>query len=95
MNAIAATLSALVGIALGLFFYGGLWFTVRRLMTTEHPVLLALGSFWIRVLAVLAAFVLLTRTGFECVAIAMAGFIFGRLAVSRFVPARRPVAKCT
>jgi len=95
VSGFAITLSVLIGVALGLFFYGGLWFTVRRLATSPHPVLLTLGSFWIRTLVVLAAFVFLTRAGLEHVAFAMASFILGRLAVSRFIPARRPVTKCT
>lgn len=95
MSPIAIISSIMAGIALGLFFYGGLWFTVRRLPTTDHPVLLTLGSFWIRLVVVLAAFVFLTHAGLPYVALAMASFIMGRLAVSRFIPARRPVAKCT
>lgn len=95
MSPIAIVSSIMAGIALGLFFYGGLWFTVRRLATTPHPVLLTLGSFWIRLVVVLAAFVFLTRAGLPYVALAMASFILGRLAVSRFIPARRPAAKCT
>jgi len=95
VSPIAVISSVLTGIALGLFFYGGLWFTVRRLATTPHPVLLTLGGFWIRLLVVLSAFVFLARAGLPCVALAMASFIFGRVAVSRFIPARRPVAKCT
>lgn len=95
MSPIAIVSSVMAGIALGLFFYGGLWFTVRRLATTPHPVLLTLGSFWIRLVVVLAAFVFLTRAGLPYVALAMASFILGRLAVSRFIPARRPAAKCT
>ena len=95
MSPIVVISSIAAGIALGLFFYGGLWFTVRRLATTPHPMLLTLGSFWIRLVVVLAAFVFLTRAGVEYVALAMASFILGRLAVSRLIPARRPVAKCT
>ncbi len=34
MSPIAIISSIMAGIALGLFFYGGLWFTVRRLPTT-------------------------------------------------------------
>jgi len=94
VSGIFAILSVLTGVALGLFFYGGLWFTVLRLATTEHPVLLTLGSFWIRLSVVLAAFVLLTRAGLPYVGFAMASFLLGRVAVSRFIPARRPVAKC-
>ena len=95
MSGVVAILSVLIGAGLGLVFYGGLWYTVLRLATTEHPVLLTLGSFWIRLAVVLSAFVVLTREGVEYAVMAMAGFILGRLAVSKFVPARRPVAKCT
>lgn len=95
MSGVVAILSVLIGAGLGLVFYGGLWYTVLRLATTEHPVLLTLGSFWIRLAVVLTAFVVLTREGVEYAVMAMAGFILGRLAVSKFVPARRPVAKCT
>jgi len=95
VSGVVAILSVLIGAGLGLVFYGGLWYTVLRLATTEHPVLLTLGSFWIRLAVVLTAFVVLTREGVEYAVMAMAGFILGRLAVSKFVPARRPVAKCT
>ena len=37
--------SVLAGIGIGVFFYAGLWFTVRRLITTRHPVLLTVASF--------------------------------------------------
>ena len=95
MSIIAAVLSIAIGALLGLLFYGGLWLTVRRLATTDHPVLLTLGSFWIRLLVVLTAFVWLARSGLANGVIAMASFILGRLAVSRVLPARRPAAKCT
>lgn len=36
------------GIALGLFFYGGLWWTVRRLPTSKQPALLTMASFIVR-----------------------------------------------
>ena len=35
----------MAGIAIGVFFYGGLWITVRQLFTARHPVLLTLGKF--------------------------------------------------
>lgn len=93
MSAARAVLSLLAGLTLGVCFYGGLWFTVQRLATSTHPVLLTVASFWLRLLAVLAVFVLLAKQGLASVAIAMAGFILGRLAVSRFVPDRR--TRCT
>ena len=87
--------SLLGGVGLGVFFYGGLWLTVRRLPATAHPILLTLSSFWIRTLIVVTAFVFLVRMGLEYALIAMVSFILGRLAVSLFLPARRPLARCT
>jgi F1F0 ATPase subunit 2 len=37
-------LSLLIGAGLGLFYFGGLWLTVRRLPFTRHPILLTLTS---------------------------------------------------
>ena len=37
------------GILLGVFFYGGLWLTVRNLATTRHPFALTLGSLVLRI----------------------------------------------
>lgn len=34
-----------VGVGTGIYFFVGLWWTVRRLPTTDHPALLMLGSF--------------------------------------------------
>jgi F1F0 ATPase subunit 2 len=34
----------IAGIGIGLFYFGGLWVTVKRLPTTRHPALLTLGS---------------------------------------------------
>ena len=81
-------LDLLAGVALGVCFYGGLWFTVQRLATSAHPVLLTVGSFWLRLVVVLAAFVLLARQGLASVVISMSGFVLARLAVSRLVPDR-------
>ena len=41
-------LSLLAGMALGLLFFGGLWWTVRRLTTARHPGLLLSASLLLR-----------------------------------------------
>jgi F1F0 ATPase subunit 2 len=75
--------SALAGIAIGVFFYGGLWFTVRHLVTTRHPVWLTLASFWGRTAVTLAAFLLVVNGRWENALAALAGFGLGRLLVSQ------------
>jgi F1F0 ATPase subunit 2 len=51
-------LALLAGVALGLFYFGGLWLTVQRVTTSQRPELLALGSFVLRMAVTLAGFLL-------------------------------------
>ena len=68
----------MAGIALGVFFYGGLWLTVRRLLMTRHPVLLTLGSFCVRTRDRAGRFsVCHERPLAECGWPALAGFSWG------------------
>jgi F1F0 ATPase subunit 2 len=78
-------LAAPLGLILGLYFYGGLWFTVRHLATTTHPVLLTLGSFWMRLLPVLGGFLFVTHGRWQNALLCLTGFLAGRVAVSRWV----------
>ena len=95
MSAVSIILSLLAGVALGGFFYGGLWFTVQRLPLSQHPALLALASFCIRSLIVLGGLVLVMKQRWQYGLIALVGFTSGRLMISKLLPERRPAAKCT
>ena len=44
---------AVVGAALGVVFFGGLWLTLKRLSVTRHPYLLTLSSAIMRLAIVL------------------------------------------
>ncbi len=54
-------LAAAVGAALGAWFFGGLLWTVRRVATAQHPVLLLLASFVVRIAVVAGGMVWLAR----------------------------------
>lgn len=95
MTSVSILVGLLAGSALGIFFYGGLWLTVKRLPGANYPALLALGSFWMRSLVTVAGFLLLMRASWECAGSALVGFPLGRLVISRFLPERRPAPKCT
>lgn len=75
-------LAAAGGVALGIFFFGGLWMTVRALTTTAHPVLVSVASFWVRTLAVLGGFLLIMDGRWTNAVGAVAGFAIGRVVVS-------------
>ncbi len=67
------------GILLGIFFYGGLWLTVRHLSTTRHPFALSLGGLLLRMTVALAGFLLVLDGRWQNAAATLAGFTAGRL----------------
>lgn len=89
MNAAAIVLRLIAGIVLGLFFYGGLWLTVRHVSHAQHLAWHTLASFWLRSAVVVAGFLLLVDRRWEYVVLCFAGFIAARLAVSKLLPGRR------
>lgn len=91
---LAAVLTIASGIALGLAFYGGLWLTVRRLPAARHPALLALASFWMRTISVIAVVLLIVPRGWPACAELLCGFVLGRILVSVLVRQGRPLVKC-
>jgi len=70
------------GILLGVFFYGGLWLTVRNLATTRHPFALTLGSLLLRMTVTLAGFFLLIDGHWQYAAASLLGFTTVRLLLS-------------
>ncbi len=94
MSALSILSRLLAGAALGIFFYAGLWVTVRALLTTRHPTLLTLGSFWIRTLVVLASFLFLMKGSWQYALICLAGFIMGRVGVSKSLRMRTARTTC-
>lgn len=81
---IALVLAWAAGSALGLFYFGGLWLTVRRLPAHRYSVPLFLGSFAARTAVVLAGFYWVMGDRWERALACLAGFIMVRqLLVSR------------
>ena len=76
-----------IGFSLGLFYFSFLWFTVQRLMSSPHPVLLMVGSGLARLSVVLLVFYLLVGSHWERLLIALAGFLIARtLLIARWHP---------
>lgn len=63
------------GALLGLFFYGGLWWTVQRLPASKRPALLTVGSFGVRTAVALSGFYVLMDGRLLRLAAAMVGFL--------------------
>jgi F1F0 ATPase subunit 2 len=86
---LGALAAVLLGIALGAGYFGGLWWTLSRLSRWRRPGVVLLLSFAARGAVVVAAFVLLARTGPAALALAFAGFLVARVVlVAWWRPAR-------
>ena len=84
-------LALAAGLGLGLFYFGGLWLTVRRLPRSRHPVPLLLASFAARTAVAVAGFFFVTGDRWERGLVCLGGFVAGRFALtSRLRPGRVP-----
>ncbi len=66
------------GLVLGVFFYGGLWMTVRHVATTRHPFAVMLGSLLGRTAVTLAGFVVLIGAHWQNAVWGLIGFTGAR-----------------
>ena len=82
-------LAGLAGAALGAIFFGGLWWTVRKGVSSPRPALWFFGSLLARMSIVLAGFYFVGSGHWERLVAALLGFIVARLIVVRLT--RTPV----
>ncbi len=71
------------GVFLGAIFFCGLWWTVRRGLTSKRPVLLFLGSLLLRTSIILTGFYMVSNGHWERLLVCLLGFISGRFIVMR------------
>lgn len=91
-EAVPLALALATGLVLGAIFFGGLWWTVRRGMTSEWSALWFCGSWLLRTGLVVAGFLLITRGHWERLLVCLAGFVVARLIVMRQIrSADKPV----
>ena len=74
----------IVGLLLGIIFFGGLWFTVKKLTTSKMPALLVMGSFICRIGLVLAGFYFVGLGDWKKLVVCLIGFVVARFAVIRY-----------
>jgi F1F0 ATPase subunit 2 len=75
------------GMGLGALFLAGLWITVRRLPAQKHGGLWLLGSAWLRIGLLLAAWYWIADGSWERLLACLAGFVAVRLAATRWASA--------
>jgi F1F0 ATPase subunit 2 len=72
-----------VGVGAGLLYFGGLWWTVRRLPTARQPAFLTFGSFLVRTGLSLAAFYFASGGQWQRILASLLGFIIVRVFLVR------------
>ena len=77
--------SLIVGIGLGGVYFGGLWWTVNRLMTAKNPVLIAPVSMLVRAAITVAGLYYVSDGRWLRLVVAMAGFIGVRVVLRRLL----------
>ena len=85
MNKVFACLVALsAGAGLGIMFFGGLWWTIRKGVSFHRPELWFLFSMLLRTSIVLAGFYFVAAGHWQRLLLCLSGFIVARLIVMRF-----------
>lgn len=76
-------LAAMAGLLLGAFFFGGLWWTVRKGVASKYAAFWFLGSLVLRLSLVLTGFYWIAGQRWERLLACLVGFVFARLIVFR------------
>lgn len=80
---VSLSLAVLAGSVLGAFFFGGLWWTIRRGLSSPRPVSWFFGSLLLRTGMVLIGFYYLLGDDWRRLLAGLLGFVITRLIVTR------------
>jgi F1F0 ATPase subunit 2 len=76
-------LAFVAGVGLGLFYFGGLWWTVRRIPAVRHPALLSLGSLFARLVVAVGGLYIATGGHWVRLLVSLLAFVLTRKALIR------------
>ena len=77
-------LAWLAGGVLGTIFFGGLWWTVRKGVSSKQPALWFFGSLLLRMSIALAGFYFVSGGHWDRLLACLLGFVIARFIVTRF-----------
>ena len=84
MNELLSMLIALLeGALLGVFFFAGLWWTVRKIESAKQVALLFLGSMLLRTSVVILGFYFILGDNWQHLLAGLLGFVIARIIVTR------------
>ena len=81
-------LAAVAGGLIGMIFFGGLWWTVHKGMTSRYAALWFTGSLILRVGVALAGFYFIGRNDWQMMLACLFGFVVARVVVMRLTGSR-------
>jgi F1F0 ATPase subunit 2 len=88
--------AGMAGVLLGVLFFGGLWWTVRKTVSSQRPALWFFGSFLLRMSLTLAGFYWVAGDQWQRLLACLVGFIFARWMVMQWTQtAEQPTAPTT
>jgi F1F0 ATPase subunit 2 len=76
------------GLSLGVFFFGGLWWTVTKVVSSDNPAMWLFGSMLLRTGVTLSGFYFVARDDWQRWLPCLFGFILARLVVKRLTQPR-------
>ena len=88
------TLALLAGLLLGAIFFGGLWWTVQKGVSSRQPALWFFGSLLLRMSLALAGFYFVGRGHWEGLVACLLGFVVARLLVAWLTRSPGTTQKC-
>jgi F1F0 ATPase subunit 2 len=78
-------LAVVVGLLLGAFFFGGLWWTVRMGLSSRRPAFWFLGSLLVRTGILLAGFYVVSGGQWDRLLACLLGFVIARQIATRLI----------
>ena len=78
-------LALAAGVVLGAIFFGGLWWTVRKGVSSEHPAVWFLGSILLRTSMTLIGFYVIVGEHWDRLIVCLLGFVMARMIAIRLI----------
>ncbi|OIQ76847.1 N-ATPase, AtpR subunit [mine drainage metagenome] len=92
-EALSLAFALIAGVLLGAIFFGGLWWTIRRSVSSKRVALWLFGSLLLRTGIVLPGFYFVMQGDWQRLLAALLGFILARIAVTRLTQATQPPSR--
>ncbi|MBE0473591.1 ATP synthase subunit I [Rhodoferax sp.] len=84
-DTLALLLAGIAGGALGAFFFGGLWWTIRKSLVSAKPALWVFGSLLLRMGVTMTGFYFVSDGDWQRLLSCLVGFVMARQLVKRQV----------